>query len=152
MVVQLGDLGTGPTSGCLAAFEAARTFLLSLNLPFLLITGNHDLEGTAYDTDAANLEAWSSCFEQNHYWAKDVGPCVLVGLSTTRYRSNVLSHHEVHVDATQVDWFEALLQTFEVSKPVVVFTHAPPLGCGLKVINDLHIKNRCVVLGWSPSS
>ena len=27
-------------------------------------------------------------FQQRHYWAAEVGPAVLVGLSTVRFRSN----------------------------------------------------------------
>ena len=50
---------------------------------------------------------------------------------------------QVHIDQEQLAWLEQTLQTFEPSKPVVIATHAPPLGCGLKVLNDLHIKNRC---------
>lgn len=145
-VVQLGDVGTGATSGSPAAFDAARVYLDGFGAPRHSITGNHDLEGTEFDTDDENLAAWQHAFGHHHHWAHDIGPCVLVGLSTTRYRSNVLSHHEVHVDEAQLRWFESVLRTLEPGKPVVVFTHAPPMGCGLKVIHDLHIKNRCVPL------
>lgn len=142
-LVQLGDLGTGSTSGSREAFKRARQYLDSFDVLYSLITGNHDLEGVEFDSDSDNLTAWSEEFQQSHYWARDVGPCVLFGLSTTRYRDNVLSHHEVHVDAAQLEWFEAALAAVAPDKPAVVFTHAPPLGCGLKVLNDLHIKNRC---------
>ena len=142
-LVQLGDLGTGKTSGSPQAFQRARGYLDSYRLPYSLVTGNHDLEGVEFDSDSDNLAAWGAAFEQSHCWARDVGPCVLFGLSTTRYRDNVLSHHEVHVDAAQLEWFEAALAEVAPRKPAVVFTHAPPLGCGLKVLNELHIKNRC---------
>lgn len=39
MVVQLGDVGTGPTSGSPAAFEKAREFLTGFDVPFRVITG-----------------------------------------------------------------------------------------------------------------
>lgn len=145
VVVQLGDVGTGTTSGSTAAFETARSYLASFEVPFHAITGNHDLEGTDFDTDEENLAAWQKAFGQKHYWVRDVGPCLLIGLSTTRYRSNVLSHHEVHIDEEQMLWFDQTLSSFGGDKPVLVFTHAPPMGCGLKVLNDLHIKNRCPI-------
>ena len=97
-VLQLGDLGTGATSGSSECFETARHYLQSFDKPFSLITGNHDLEGAEFDTDTENLDAWRFAFQQSHFWARDVGPCVLIGLSTTRYRSNVMSHHEVRQD------------------------------------------------------
>lgn len=145
LVVQLGDVGTGALSGSPAAFETARLYLQSFKVPVHAITGNHDLEGTDFDDDEENLAAWEAAFKQSHYWARDVGPCVLLGLSTTRYRSNVLSHHEVHIDEDQMLWFDQTLRSFGDDKPVLVFTHAPPLGCGLKVLNELHIKNRCLI-------
>jgi hypothetical protein len=40
-------------------------------------------------------------------------------------------------------WLREVLKSFEPEKPVIVFSHAPPMGCGLKVINRLHVKNRC---------
>ena len=41
--------------------------------------------------------------------------------------------HEVFVDQTQLDWFEGQLAGSD-GRPVIVFTHAPPLGSGLKVV------------------
>jgi hypothetical protein len=36
--------------------------------------------------------------------ASELGPALLVGLSTVRFRSNVYSVHEVYVDDEQVEW------------------------------------------------
>ena len=44
--------------------------------------------------DAANLEAWRSTFGQHHFWRAELGPAVLLGMSTTRFRSNSNSVHE----------------------------------------------------------
>ena len=44
--------------------------------------------------DAANLDAWRSVFRQHHYWKADLGLAVLLGMSTTRFRSNSNSVHE----------------------------------------------------------
>ena len=48
----------------------------------------------AEGADAANLEAWRSAFGQHHYWKAELGPAVLLGMSTTRFRSNSNSVHE----------------------------------------------------------
>lgn len=88
-----------------------------------------------------------------------MGPAVLIGLGTVRYRSNPFSPHEVraaavasssaltatsmvitdaavraqvHIDAEQLRWFEGELERAG-GKPVVVFSHAPILGSGLRV-------------------
>ena len=40
------------------------------------------VQGEEFDTDAENLSAWQDCFQQPHYWAADLGPALLLGLST----------------------------------------------------------------------
>lgn len=72
-------------------------------------------------------------FGQSHYWRAEVGQVLCLGLSTVRFRSNKDSVHEVHIDQAQLCWFEEQLQA-SAGRPVFVFTHAPPLGCGLKVV------------------
>ncbi len=56
-----------------------------------------------------------------------------IGLSSTRYRSNAYSVHEIHIDDAQLSWFAQQLEAIDPNTPVVVFSHAPPIGCGLKV-------------------
>jgi len=150
-VVQLGDLGAytaGPGSN--ACFQLARSYLDGFTAPNMIITGNHDLEGAEFDTDQANLQAWHDAFEQHHHWVVDVGPAICVGLSTTRFRGNHNSVHEVHIDRQQMDWLrETLAHPAYRGRPTVLFSHAPPAGCGLKVINSVHVKNRCAWLNHS---
>ena len=56
-IVQLGDLGTGESSGNSSAFITAREYLDTFSSPCSLVTGNHDLEGFEFDTDSENLKA-----------------------------------------------------------------------------------------------
>lgn len=87
-IVQLGDLGSskiGP--GSRACFQAAHALFGRFDPPYLNITGNHDLEGAEFDSDEANLQAWRDEFGQHHYWAVEVGPAVLIGLSTSQFRN-----------------------------------------------------------------
>lgn len=72
-------------------------------------------------------------FGQPHYWAVDLGRVLCLGLSSVRFRSNKDSVHEVFIDQEQLRWFEEQLANSE-GRPVFVFTHAPPMGCGLKVV------------------
>ncbi|KAK9806310.1 hypothetical protein WJX72_009584 [[Myrmecia] bisecta] len=148
-VVQLGDLG-GYTCqpGSMACFETAKAFLEGFPVPRALVVGNHDLEGAEFDTDEENMAAWQQTFRQRHYWSADLGPVLCIGLSTTRFRSNEFSVHEVHIDDEQLRWFEQQLAS-SGGRPVVVFTHAPPMGCGLKVVQEVHVKNRCAWLNHS---
>ncbi|KAG2491261.1 hypothetical protein HYH03_010467 [Edaphochlamys debaryana] len=148
-VAQLGDLGHGKhASGSQRCFKFAKDFLDGFGVPYAMITGNHDLEGDEYETDEANLSAWKEVFDQPHYWSADLGSARLLGLSTVRYRSNENSHHEVYISHDQVQWLEGQLAEHPHT-PFIVLTHAPPMGCGLKVIQEVHIKNRCAWLNHS---
>ena len=51
-------------------------------------------------------------------------------------RSPWCSAHEVHIDEEQLAWFQQQLQEAG-TRPVVVFTHAPVLGSGLKAVLDV---------------
>lgn len=148
-VVQLGDLGGYKfRPGSRECFQRGKEFLAGFGVPTTLVTGNHDLEGDEFETDEENLAAWQEAFRQRHYWAADVGPATFIGLSTVRFRSNPWSVHEVHVDDEQLAFFRAKLEEAG-GRPVVVFTHAPILGSGLKVVQTVHVKNRCAWLNHS---
>ena len=162
-IVQLGDLG-GPKDGpgTPALFQRARDFVRGMGTvgadgdgwtptPSLFITGNHDLEDPSCESDAENLAQWQRVFEQRHAWVVDVGPVTMLGLSTVSYRSNPGSHYEVYVDDAQMAWFEAEIARAKRrgNRPMVIFSHAPPCGSGLRVVQHLHIKNRCCWLNHS---
>ena len=53
----------------------------------------------------------------------------------------------VHLDGAQFRWLELEVSRAEArGRPVVVFTHAPPAGCGLRVVQAVHVRNRCAYL------
>lgn len=110
-----------------------------------------DLEGLdEFDTDAANLQAWLKCFSLDApYWSKQVArKTLIVGLSTTRFRESPFSSHEVFISDEQIAWFERTLELHPAAEgwKVFVFSHAPPLGCGLRVLQGVHIRNGCAWL------
>lgn len=148
-IVQLGDVG-GYTArpGSWESLRAAARFMQGFEIPMALVLGNHDLEGDDFDTDEANLAAWQEVFNQHHYWSAELGPALCIGMSTVRFRSNEFSVHEVHIDEEQLQWFEETLE-HSGGRPVIVFTHAPPMGSGLQVVQEVHVKNRCCWLNHS---
>lgn len=46
-------------AGSRRCFEIAKEYLEGFKVPYAVITGNHDLEGNEFETDGANLAAWS---------------------------------------------------------------------------------------------
>jgi hypothetical protein len=156
-LIQLGDLGASSFSpGSAACFAAARAYLDEhIGVPRALVTGNHDLESPTFDapgdvsgevSDAANLAAWRSAFNQPHAWSASLGPARVLGISTTAWRANAASVHEVRVDEAQLAWLEAEVAATPPATPIIVVSHAPPAGCGLRVVQDVHVRNRCAYL------
>lgn len=152
-VVQLGDLGGyNEKPGSMACFRRAHEYISGFQpTPAALVVGNHDLEGEDFETDEENLAAWRQVFGQRHYWSMELGDAVCIGISTVRFRSNAFSAHEVYIDDEQLSWFKDTLSAAG-QRPVIVFSHAPPLGCGLTVIQSVHVKNRCAFLNHSSNA
>jgi hypothetical protein len=40
--------------------------------------------------------------------------------------------HEIHIDQEQLLWFKQQLADIDPDTPVVVFSHAPPIGSKIK--------------------
>lgn len=142
---EAGDPGT---SQC---FADAKSYLDSFNLEYSIISGNHDLEGLdEFADDESNLGAWLRCFEmESPYWTKEIAEkTLLVGLSTTRFRDAPFSSHEVHISDEQIAWLRRTLESHPADKGwhIIVLSHAPPMGSGLRALQDVHVRNGCAWL------
>ena len=153
-LVSLGDLGRKDIRhepgdpGTAKSFADAKGFLDGFQVPYDLVTGNHDLEGLdEFDTDEENLQAWMDCFgKDDPYFAKQIGEkTLLVGLSTVRFRDAPHSSHECHADDDQLEWFEHIVKehSHEDGWRICVFTHAPIMGSKLRVLQNVHVVNGC---------
>lgn len=155
-VVSLGDLGeskdcTGSGSlfaGTTECFELAADFLGGFGPKFDVVGGNHDLEGIdEFSTDEENLEAYLRILgKKTPQFCHEVADKTLViGLGSTVFRTAKYTSHEVSVDDEQVAWFEKTIADHpaEDGWKVFVFTHAPIIGSGLRVLQECHVVNGC---------
>lgn len=139
-VVQLGDHGGYTHCGTWQSFQEGLDFLSSLGAPFSTLIGNHDLEGEEYASDADSVAAFLRAFGYARpYYTIELGEALGVCLSSTSFRSNPFCQHEVRLDAAQVAWFEATLEANR-DRPTFVFSHAPIIGSGLRVLQSIHLK------------
>uniref|UniRef100_A0A7S4AHQ4 Calcineurin-like phosphoesterase domain-containing protein n=2 Tax=Pseudo-nitzschia australis TaxID=44445 RepID=A0A7S4AHQ4_9STRA len=158
-IVSLGDLGRKDIrhepgdAGTTKSFVDAKAYFDGFEgIPYDLVTGNHDLEGLdEFDTDEANLRAWMDCFDNKKtpYFSRKIGErTLLVGLSTVRFRDAPYSSHEVHVDDDQIEWFHNVVRSHPDSEgwKILVFSHAPITGSGLRVLQSVHVTNGCAWL------
>ncbi|KAG7345452.1 calcineurin-like phosphoesterase [Nitzschia inconspicua] len=163
-LVSLGDLGESksvrPTetnelfAGTTECHEMAAAFLGSFGVPYEVVGGNHDLEGIdEFDTDAANLEMFLRVHNKPtpQFMRQIADKTLLVGLTSTVFRDAKYTSHEVTIDAAQLAWFEQVVKDHpaEDGWKLFVFTHAPPNGSGLRVLQENHVVNGCCWLNHS---
>jgi len=163
-LVSLGDLGESKSvrpeetdelfAGTTACHELAAEFLSSFGVPYEVIGGNHDLEGIdEFLTDEANLEAMLRVHKKPtmHFKRQIAEKTLLVGLGSTVFRTAKYTSHEVTIDDEQLAWFEDLVSSHPSTDgwKIFVFTHAPPIGSGLRVLQENHVVNGCCWLNHS---
>eukprot|EP00522_Entomoneis_paludosa_P006244 CAMPEP_0172447544 /NCGR_PEP_ID=MMETSP1065-20121228/6833_1 /TAXON_ID=265537 /ORGANISM="Amphiprora paludosa, Strain CCMP125" /LENGTH=629 /DNA_ID=CAMNT_0013198869 /DNA_START=61 /DNA_END=1950 /DNA_ORIENTATION=- len=165
-LVSLGDLGESKNcdhnpdnpselfAGTTLCHEIAADFLSSFQVPYEVIGGNHDLEGIdEFKTDAQNLQVFMKAHGKPtaHFCREIADKTLLVGLGSTIFREAPYTSHEVIVDQDQIDWFQQLLQDKPADEgwKIFVFTHAPPNGSGLRVLQENHVVNGCCWLNHS---
>ena len=159
-LVSLGDLGESKNcdhndlnpselfAGTTLCHEMAAEYLGSFGVPYEVIGGNHDLEGIdEFKTDAANLRVFLDKHNKpTPQFCREVADkTLLVGLCSTIFRDAKYTSHEVIIDQEQIAWFEQLCKTHpaEDGWKLFVFSHAPPNGSGLRVLQENHVIN-----GW----
>jgi len=162
-VVSLGDLGESKAvypdtselfAGTTKCFELARDYLDGFKVPFEVVGGNHDLEGIdEFPTDESNLEAYLRILRKpSANFFREIAPKVLlVGLGSVLFRDAQYTSHEVFIDDGQISWFEEVAKTHpaEDGWKIFVFSHAPPMGSGLRVLQENHVVNGCCWLNHS---
>jgi len=162
-VVSLGDLGESKSvdqtkqlfAGTSACFKLSSDYLKSYyGVPYEVIGGNHDLEGIdEFPTDQKNLESFLNYFgKPTPQFKREIAKkTLLIGLGSTVFRDAVYTSHEVFIDDQQVEWFEKTVKECPASEgwKIFVFTHAPPMGSGLRVLQENHVVNGCCWLNHS---
>lgn len=121
---------------------------------FPLFFCTKDLEGIdEFDTDEANLEMFMRVHNKPspQFIRQIADKTLLVGLTSTIFRGAKYTSHEVTIDKAQLDWFEQTVKSHPAEEgwKIFVFTHAPPNGSGLRVLQENHVVNGCCWLNHS---
>ena len=125
-----------------------REYFDGFGVPFNAVGGNHGLEGIdEFQTDEENLEAYLRIIgkETPQFKQELPGKTLLLGLSSTVFRTATYTSHEVFVDAEQVKWFEDQVAAHPAEEgwSIFCFSHAPIIGSGLRVLQENHVVNGC---------
>jgi len=141
-------------AGTTECHELAADFLGSFGVPYEVIGGNHYLECLdEFETDAENLDLFLEAHGKPtpQFFREIAEKTLLVGLSSTVFRDAECTSHEVPIDDAQMEWFENLVKEKPSSEgwKIFVFTPAPPIGSGLRVLQENHVVNGCCWLNHS---
>lgn len=165
-LVSLGDLGESKNcdhnemnpselfAGTTICHTMASEYFGSFGVPYEVIGGNHDLEGIdEFKTDTANLRLFLKAHgKPTPQFCREIADkTLLVGLCSTVFRDAKYTSHEVIIDQDQICWFEQLLKDHPADDgwKLFIFTHAPPNGSGLRVLQENHVINGCCWLNHS---
>jgi hypothetical protein len=86
-----------------------------------------------------------------HYMRQIADKTLCVGLGSTLFRDAEYTSHEVTIDDEQIAWFEKVIEDHPSSEgwKIFIFSHAPPNGSGLRVLQENHVVNGCCWLNHS---
>ncbi len=140
-VFVLGDLTGGePGAGTTEGLRQAVDILNSLRAPWFSIIGNHDLQAPEFNTDSQAVAAMLRQLGRTDPWFRsDFEPFSVIGLSNTSWRRNELQPNEIVLEPEQIEWFRREIELLS-DRPVVVLSHAPPLGSDLLIMPELHAR------------
>jgi 3',5'-cyclic-AMP phosphodiesterase len=110
-------------AGTPAEYAHARRLLAALEIPLLVIPGNHD-ERAAFRA-AFHDHAYLPAQGPLHYIAGGHGPVRIVALDVT-----LPGRHHGAADAAALAWLDQALAR-EPARPTIVMMHQPPFACGI---------------------
>ncbi len=124
LVVLTGDL---VDEGRDDEYETAREMLVDVQMPLLVMPGNHD--GREAFRRAFADHAYLSGAGPLHFAVEEAGPVRIVGLDVT-----VPGQHHGLMDDAAVVWLEATLRR-DPARPTLILMHQPPFTCGVPYLD-----------------
>ncbi|MBJ6360630.1 metallophosphoesterase [Paenibacillus sp. MAHUQ-46] len=145
LIIPLGDFGSQGKIGSVEGLEEAEAFLRQAGAPLRPILGNHDMEresGPGKQPKGTMQERFLRMFELD---------CPYGVLEYDNYRfffaatenqspDSCYDVQEVFATDEQFDWLKAKLKE-RPGVPVIFFTHAPPVGAGLRTVPRVHVRS-----------
>ena len=144
LVVAMGDFGENACLGSPDAIQTAGSFLKKTGVPVRPLLGNHDLQqeiGRGLLPRGTMESKARQCFHvEDTYFVAEYESFRLFGISLDSWDMEPpYSKNECHVGTERFAWIKEKLSE-RPGVPVVMLTHAPPMGSGLLTIPDMHVR------------
>ncbi|MBS4217467.1 metallophosphoesterase [Bacillus sp. FJAT-49711] len=144
LIIPLGDFGSyeniGSPEGLIQSFE----YFSILNKKIRPILGNHDLEresGKEESEQGIIQREFKKLYNlENTYGVLEFNDFRLIFISTDpQPKHSCYEIQECYVSDEQYNWLVDILSK-RPNIPVIMFTHAPPIGSGLRTVPGVHVR------------
>jgi hypothetical protein len=145
LVIPLGDFGSREKIGSPEGLDESIHLLNRITSPMRPIMGNHDLEresGGGPQEQGTMLNYFIRKFDlQQPYGVLEYDFVRLFFASTdVQPEDSCFSVQECYVSDEQFQWIVAKVKE-RPGVPIIFFTHAPPIGSGLRTVPRIHVKS-----------
>ncbi len=144
LVVPLGDFGTQELIGSTEGLHQSYQFLSQIRAPIRPLLGNHDLQRESGDGVQEQRTMEQELVRLYHlqapYGVLEYEQFRLFFISTDpQPADSCYQVQECYVSEEQFQW---LVKTLEQRPgiPAIIFSHAPPVGCGLRTVPQTHVR------------
>lgn len=144
LVVSLGDLGIRENNGSPKGLQDGKEMLDLIGAPLRAIMGNHDLEresGPGHQEKGTMEQEFVRLFGTHSYGVMEFDDYRLFFVTTDpQPEHSCCQIQECYVSEEQYEW---LMNELNKRKgvPIIFFTHAPPIGCGLRTVPNIHVRS-----------
>lgn len=145
LVVPLGDFGSKAQIGSFEGLLEAKRFLSLIGAPLRPILGNHDLQresGCGIQPQGTIEEAFQQIFNlpASHGTLEFEHFRLFFASTNPQPAESCYQVQECFVSDNQFNWLVRELDKRR-GVPVIFFTHAPPIGCGLRTVPKVHVRS-----------
>lgn len=145
LIIPLGDFGSQENIGRVAGLEEAERFLRMPGVPLRPILGNHDLEresGNGKQPKGTMQERFLQMFQLDKPYGVLEFENYRFFFASTEPQSpdSCYDVQEVFASDEQFAWLTGKLKE-RPNVPVIFFTHAPPVGSGLRTVPRVHVRS-----------
>ncbi|NHN34646.1 metallophosphoesterase family protein [Paenibacillus agricola] len=145
LMIPLGDFGSQGKIGYISGLEEAEPFLRQPGVPLRPILGNHDLEresGNGEQLKGTIEEHFCQMFELDKPYGVLEYEHVRFFFASTEPQQpdSCYDVQEVFATDEQFAWIKNKLKE-RPNVPVIFFTHAPPVGSGLRTVPRVHVRS-----------
>jgi hypothetical protein len=144
LVVPLGDFGSNDVIGSIKGLDQAYSYIRAIGAPIRPILGNHDLQresGPGTQPKGTIERAFVDLYGLDApYGVIELDNVRLFFISTEpQPPESCYQIQECYVSDTQFSWFQKALAE-RPGVPCIVFSHAPPIGSGLRTVPNVHVR------------